>query len=200
MKKVKIQLIIFLSVLLTTFSCEIETPINPNQPSLDAVLTNASIGQLNELVTGTLASVSTQMGVLYDIPGIIGRDIYRFDTSEPRYVGDLMGTGNLDNSNFYTNNSYAQRYASVKTCNVLIEATEHTTSVTAVQAQGYFAFAKTFKAFELLNALNHQYNNGIRIDVKDPAHLGPFTANAADAYTEIAALLTEAATHKENEG
>lgn len=200
MKKVKIRLIIFLVALLTTFSCELETPVDPNQPSLNDVLTNASVSQLNELVTGTLASVSTQMGVLYDVAGIIGRDIYRFDTADPRYVGDLMGTGNLDNSAFYSNNSYAQRYASVKTCNVLLEAAAHTTAVTAEQAEGYYAFAKTLKAFELLNALNHQYNNGIRTDVEDPSHLGPFTANAADAYAEIATFLSEAATHNANAG
>jgi hypothetical protein len=200
MKKVKIYLLITLSVLFTTFSCEIDQPVDPNQPSLNDVLTNASIGQLNELVVGILASTSTQMGVLYDVAGIIGRDIYRFDTADPRYVGDLMGTGNLDNSAFYSNNSYGQRYATVKTCNVLIEATEHTLAVTAEQAQGYIAFAKTLQAYELLNALNHVYNNGIRVDVSDPAHLGPFTANAADGYAAIAGILAEAATHNDNAG
>lgn len=200
MKKLKIHFTIVLSILFTTFSCEIDSPIDPNQPSLDGVLNNASIGQLNELVTGTLASTSSQMGVLYDVAGIIGRDIYRFDTADPRYVGDLMGTGNLDNSAFYTNNSYSVRYTSVKTCNVLIQASQNTSSVTAEQVQGYLAFAKTLKAFELLNALNHQYNNGIRIDVEDPLNLGPFTANAADALTEIAAILVEAANHNDGAG
>src|SRR5687767_2547682 len=157
MKKLKIHLVIILSILFTTFSCEIDAPVDPNQPSLDGVLTNASIGQLNELVIGILASTSTQMGVLYDVAGIIGRDIYRFDTADPRYVGDLMGTGNLDNSAFYTNNSYAQRYATVKTCNVLIQACQNTGAVTTEQMEAYLAFAKTLKAYELLNALMHQF-------------------------------------------
>jgi hypothetical protein len=202
MKKLSIQFAILLSVIFT-FSCEIDEPINPNQPNLygpGGVLENPTRGKLNELVIGTLASVSTQVGILYDVAGIIGRDIYRFDTADPRYVGDLMGTGNLDNSAFYTNNSYAQRYASIKTCNVIIAAGPNTPGLSTAELQGYLAFAKTFKAFELLNALNHQYANGIRIDVEDEDNLGPFTSGAGDALTEIAGVLAEAATHCDGAG
>ena len=195
MKKIFIQFVIVLPLLFTAVACELDSPIDPNQPSLDGVLSNASISQLNELVTGSLASASTQMGVMYDNAGIIGRDIYRFDTADPRYYGDLLGTGTPDNSAFYTNNSYGQRYATVKTCNLLIQATQNTQAVTAEQAEGYYAFAKTLKAYELLNALNEQWDNGIRIDVADPTNLGPFTANATEALTAIADILTEAAAH-----
>ncbi|HEU5290532.1 MAG TPA: hypothetical protein VFU05_07830, partial [Cyclobacteriaceae bacterium] len=149
MKKLSIQFAILLSVIFT-FSCEIDEPVNPNQPNLygpGGVLEDPTRGKLNELVIGTLASVSTQIGVLYDVAGIIGRDIYRFDTADPRYVGDLMGTGNLDNSAFYTNNSYAQRYASIKTCNVIIEAGPNTPGLSTAELNGYQAFAKTFKAY-----------------------------------------------------
>lgn len=202
MKKLSIQFAILLAVIFT-FSCEIETPVNPNQPNLygpGGVLEDPTKGKLNELVIGTLASVSTQMGVLYDVAGVIGRDIYRFDTADPRYVGDLMGTGNLDNSAFYTNNSYAARYASIKTCNVIIEAAPNTPGLSTAQVNGYQAFAKTFKAFELLNALNHQYANGIRIDVVDEDNLGPFTAGSAEALTAIAGILAEAAIHNDAAG
>jgi hypothetical protein len=43
--------------------------------------------------------------------------------------------------------------------------------------------------------LNHQYANGIRIDVADEDNLGPFTAGSAEALTEIATIFAEAATH-----
>jgi starch-binding outer membrane protein, SusD/RagB family len=195
MKKIHTYLLLSLTLIFSFFSCEIEEPIDPNQPSADGVLKNASIGQLNELVTGILASTSTELGTYYDVVGVIGRDIYRFDTADPRFVGDLLGTGNLDNSAFYTNNSYAQRYASVKTANILIEACQNTSTLTPEQVQGYLGFAKTLKAFELLNAHNHQYDNGIRIDVADPFNLGPFTGSAAESLTQIAAILAEAATH-----
>jgi starch-binding outer membrane protein, SusD/RagB family len=201
MKKLKIQFAILLAVFL--FSCQIDEPVNPNQPNLygpGGVIENPTRGKLNELVIGVLASTSTQMGVYYDVAGVIGRDIYRFDTADPRYVGDLMGTGNLDNSAFYSNNSYGQRYATVKTCNVMIEVAPRTPGLSAAEIEGYLAYAKTMKAFELLNALNHVYNNGIRINVEDEDNLGPFTANAADALTAIAGVLAEAADHNADAG
>ncbi|WP_160118639.1 RagB/SusD family nutrient uptake outer membrane protein [Chryseotalea sanaruensis] len=195
MKNTKTYFILTITVLLSLFSCEIEETVDPNQPSADGVLKNATIGQLNELVTGILASTSSGLGVYYEVAGVVGRDVYRFDTADPRYVGDLMGTGNLDNSAFYTNTSYAQRYATIKTANILIEACQNTPVLTAEQVEGYLGFANTLKAFELLNVLNQQYDNGIRIEVADPLNLGPFTANAAEALAQIATIFSEAAVH-----
>jgi len=181
-------------------SCELDEKVDPNQPSLDGVQKDASVGQLNELVVGILARASTSMGTYYDVAGVIGRDIYRFDVSDPRWVGDLLGTGNLDNSAFYTATNFATRYNGVKTANTLISAAENSSSLTDTQRAGYLAFAKTFKAFALLNALNHQYDNGIRIDVEDPNNLGPFTADAAEGLQAIAGILAEAATDNTNAG
>ena len=193
MKKVNQYIIALVAVF--TFSCELDEPVDLNNPSFGGVLTDANIGQLNELVTGILARASTGMGVYHDVAGVIGRDIYRIDVSDPRWVGDVMGTGSLDNSAFYTGTNFNTRYNGVKTANTLIGAAENTTVLTTEEAQGYLAFAKTFKAHALLFALNHQYNNGIRIDVEDPNALGPYTSNAAEGYDAIAALLVEAATH-----
>ncbi|MEQ8476469.1 RagB/SusD family nutrient uptake outer membrane protein [Fulvivirga sp.] len=191
--KSKYIYIITMSIAMIFSSCELDEKVDPNQPSLDGVLSGASKGQLNELVVGILARASTSMGNYYDVAGVIGRDIYRFDVSDPRWVGDLLGTGNLDNSAFYTATNFAARYNSVKTANTLITAAQNTSELTTEETNGYLAFAKTFKAFELLNVLNHQYDNGIRIDVEDPKNLGPFTSNAAESLTAIAGILTEAA-------
>ncbi|WP_436515586.1 RagB/SusD family nutrient uptake outer membrane protein [Ekhidna sp. To15] len=200
MKILNRQLSILMVLIFVSFSCELEETVDPNQPSLDGVTSNAGIGQLNELVTGIIARASTGMATYHDIAGVIGRDVYRFDVSDPRWVGDLLGTGNLDNSAFYTATNFSTRYNGVKTSNVLIDAAQNTTVLTNAQAQGYLAFAKTFKAIELLHALNHQYNNGIRIDVSDPNNLGAYTNNAAEAYTAISEILAEAAGHISNAG
>lgn len=183
-----------------TFSCELDEPVDLNNPSFGGVLNDASIGQLNELVTGIVARASTGMGNYHDIVGVIGREIYRIDVSDPRWVGDLLGTGNLDNSAFYTGTNFSTRYNGVKTANTLITAVENTSVLTDEQAEGYLAFAKTFKAHALLFALNHQYDNGIRIDVEDPNALGPYTNDAAEGYDAIADILAEAATHSSNAG
>ncbi|MEO9965955.1 MAG: RagB/SusD family nutrient uptake outer membrane protein [Reichenbachiella sp.] len=183
-----------------TLSCELDEPVDLNNPSFGGVLNDASIGQLNELVTGIVARASTGMGNYHDIVGVIGREIYRIDVSDPRWVGDLLGTGNLDNSAFYTGTNFSTRYNGVKTANTLISAVENTSVLTNAEAQGYLAFAKTFKAHALLFALNHQYDNGIRIDVEDPNALGAFTSNAAEGYDAIGDLLDEAAGHAANAG
>ena len=193
MKRINQYIIALVAVF--TFSCELDEPIDLNNSDLDVVVNGASQSQLNQLVTGIIARASTGMGVYHDVAGVIGRDIYRIDVSDPRWVGDMMGTGNLDNSAFYTGTNFSNRYNGVKTCNVLIEAVENTDVISAEEAEWYYAFAKTFKAHELLLALNHQYNNGIRIDVDDPLALGPYTSDAAAGYNAIASLLAEAAQH-----
>lgn len=198
MKIVNKYILVFAA--LFTFSCELDDPVDLNNPSFGGVLNDASVGQLNELVTGVIARASTGMGNYHDIAGVIGREIYRIDVSDPRWVGDLLGTGNLDNSAFYTGTNFSTRYNGVKTANTLIAAVENTSALTNAEAEGYLAFAKTFKAHELLLALNHQYNNGIRIDVDDPNALGPYTNNAAEGYDAIAAILAEAADHADDAG
>lgn len=193
MKKINQYIIAIVAVF--AFSCELDEPVDLNNPSFGGVLTDANIGQLNELVTGTLARASTGMGVYHDVAGVVGREIYRIDVSDPRWVGDIFGTGSLDNSAFYTATNFSTRYNGVKTANTLIGAAQNTNSITEEESQGYLAFAKTFKAHALLFALNHQYNNGIRVDVEDPNSLGAYTSNAAEGYDAIAAILAEAATH-----
>jgi hypothetical protein len=188
-----------LSTILFT-SCTIEETSDLNQPDLNVILNNPKVGQLNELVTGILASASSNLNTHYDVAGIIGREIYRFDVSDPRFVGDLLGTGNLDNSAFYTNNSFSARYVSVKLSNTLIEAAQNNDVITDEQEHGYLAFANALKAYELLNALGQQWDNGIRIDVADPTALGPFTANASEALTAVSDILAEAVTHNNQAG
>jgi hypothetical protein len=76
---------------------------------------------------------------------------------------------------------------------VLIQAAANSTQIPAAEKKGYTGFAKTLKAYELLLNLNLTYSNGIRVDVADPANLGPILSNDA-SITAIAALLDEAKT------
>ncbi|MEJ0081641.1 MAG: hypothetical protein WDM78_12010 [Puia sp.] len=115
------------------------------------------------------------MALYLDDVGTIGRENYRFSASEPRYVTDLLGADNavLSNSNFYITNTWASRYRVVKNCNTLIQAAINSTLITAEQRSGYIGFAQTIKAYQLLLCLNQTDSNGIRIDVANPAALGP---------------------------
>ncbi|MEO8794395.1 MAG: RagB/SusD family nutrient uptake outer membrane protein [Daejeonella sp.] len=172
------------------YSCKIEDTINPNNPSLEGALSNATVDDLNNLVIGTIAGMRNGLGTYLDDVGVVGREIYRFSGSEPRFTSDLLGAGSavLDNNTFYTTTPWASRYRTVKNTNILVDAVANTTLPTDPQKQAYLGFANTIKAYELLLVVNLSNENGIRIDVSDPANLGPVVSKD-EALTQIAALL-----------
>ena len=158
-------------------SCEVEPILDPNNPSVGGITQNASLGEIQNLVDGTEATMRSDIAFYYDGVSVIGREYYRFSTSDPRFTSDLLGKGSavLDNNTFYTTNPFDARYRVVKNANILIEALTNTTAaITEEQRKAGIAYAKTVKAHELLMVLNMQDDNGVRIDVANPDNLGPF--------------------------
>jgi hypothetical protein len=170
-----------------------------NEPTVQAFTTNATVAELNNLVSGTESGLRNNLALYLDDVGIIGREMYHFSASEPRYVTDLLGASGatLSGSNFYITNTWASRYQVVKNCNILEQAASSTSLISAQEVSGYLGFARTIKAFQLLLCLNQTDSNGIRINVSDPNNLGPFV-QPADALTAIAALLDSAQTDFSN--
>src|SRR5580704_17115963 len=95
-----------------------------NNATVESFTVNSSASELNNLVSGTESGMRNNLALYLDDIGIIGRELYHFSASEPRYVTDLLGGGGgtLSNSNFYITNPWASRYTVVKNCNVLIAA------------------------------------------------------------------------------
>ena len=177
-------------------ACNIETIEDPNNPSVGAITSNASLSEIQNLVTGIEGGMRLNLGFYFDGVGAIGREIYRFSTSDPRFTSDLLGKGSatLDNNTFYTTNPYAARYRTVKNANILLEAVENSTAITTNEARSAAkGFANTIKAHELLLVWVQQYDNGIRIDVSDPDNLGPFVGEGDHkaALRAIASLLDD---------
>jgi hypothetical protein len=185
-----------IALMLAVTSCEIQEIEDPNGPSRSALEANTTIGELNNLVSGTESLMRSELGFYYDVTGIIGREYYFFTDADPRYTGEVLGKGeaSLDNAGFYGTRPYAGRYAVILNANILITAIGTTTAaLTQEQKNGYLGFAKTAQAYSYLLALNLQYENGIRIDVADDEKLGPFVSYT-EALTEISNLLDEANT------
>jgi hypothetical protein len=174
MKKIIINSLFFISVSTVLISCQKDYG-DLNSPTVESFLTNSSASDLNNLVTGSESGMRTNMALYLDDVGSIGRENYRFSASEPRYVTDLLGAdqATLSNSNFYITNTWASRYQVVKNCNTLIQAATNSTLITTQEKSGYIGFAQTIKAYQLLLCLNQTDSNGIRIDVSNPAALGP---------------------------
>lgn len=199
MKKIY-KLFILLALGSCWTGCELEERIDPNNPSLEGVLNNASEAQLNALVYGAVAGMRTGYQNYVTATGTIARELYLFD-ADPRNTSDLLGKNGeqLDNNTFYLTAPYTGRYRVVKNANILLEAIENTQAVPDAQKRGYEAFAKTIKAHQLLLALNMLGENGIRVDVADPANLGEFVSYE-QGLQEIQTLLNEAATILQGSG
>ncbi|HEY6900483.1 MAG TPA: RagB/SusD family nutrient uptake outer membrane protein [Puia sp.] len=167
---------------------------NLNNATVEAFTNNATQGELNNLVSGTESGMRNNLALYLDDCGILGREMYHFSPSEPRFVTDMLGASGatLSNSNFYITNPWASRYQVVKNCNVLIESATNSKTITAAQRAGYIGFAQTIKAYQLLMCLNLTDSNGIRVNVSDPNNLGPFVS-VSDGMTAVASLLDSAA-------
>ncbi len=175
-------------------SCNVDAILDPNNPSADGIVQNASLGEIQNLVDGTESAMRDNLNNYFDGVNVIGREYYRFSTSDPRFTSDLLGKASavLDNNTFYTTNPFAARYRAVKNTNILIDALTNTkASITSEQKKAGVGYAKTIQAQQLLMVLNEQYGNGIRVDVKDPANLGPFLSKD-ESLAAIVNLLNEA--------
>jgi len=192
---IKTHYILALIIVAALFSSCKKEYGNLNSPTVEDYLKNASPDQLNGLVAGSLSGMRINDGIYLDAVGVIGREMYRFSNADPRYVTELLGSGNtvLNNTRFYVTNPWASRYRVVKNCNVLIDAATNSTHLTPEQKKGYTGFGKTLKAYELLLNLNLTYTNGIRVDVDDPNHLGPILT-FDQSIAAIGSLLDEAKT------
>ncbi|MBK9983552.1 MAG: RagB/SusD family nutrient uptake outer membrane protein [Saprospiraceae bacterium] len=185
-------------------SCQIDEVLDPNGPSLQAIINNASRSDLQLVVTGAESLLRKQLNFYYFSTGIIGREVYLFTSADPRYTGELLGRAEsvLDNAGFYGTRPYSGRYITIRNTNILIQAVTNNAqklSLTTEEINGYNAFAHAIQAYELHLALNMQYQNGIRVDVADPDHLGPFL-NYDQSLAAIQSLLTTAATELSNAG
>ena len=193
-KYININMLLFMLVAVAFSSCKKDYG-NLNSPTVDDFLNNASKSQLNNLVSGTESALRNSIGFYLDDVSVVGREIYRFSNSDPRYYTDLLGANDaqLNSTGFYIVNVWAAYYRVVKNCNLLIDAANKSTLISAEEKKGYAGFAKTIKAYQLLLTLNLTNANGIRIDVADPDHLGPIVGYD-ESLTAIAALLDDAKT------
>lgn len=161
-----------------------------NTPTAEAITQNPTIGELNNLVTGTESGTRVFLSTYLDVVGVIGREMYRFSGSEPRWTTEVLGGANagLDSNGFYLANPWGANYADVKNANLLLQAAANCKLVSDAERKGYTGWAKTMIAYEMLLNLTMTYGNGIRTDVANFSKLGPIVSKD-DALTFIATEL-----------
>lgn len=196
-----------LATLLGTSGCNptsIDPVTDPNNPSLESVLTNATPTQINALATGVEASLRlghTNNAPYNQMTGTLGREIIILASNEPRWYTEILGSKtSLDNAGFYSVGSYISFARTIRAANVLRQSAQGTTTITNVQKQGVLAFCDTYEAIAKLHMINLMGENGIRIDVADYLHPGKFTVGSAPALINIRQLLDKGAAELANAG
>lgn len=157
---------------------ELEDVTDPNFPDRTSFLNNPTKSQLDFLATGTFSDLRTNgantgQGILlaYQVPGVIGREIYVLSTSDNRYVTELLGINPIDNANYLS--GYFGSYSSARrSARTLADAATNSPQISEEQRNGYLGFANTAEAYAMLVLSDLQYENGLRIDVSDPLKPG----------------------------
>ncbi len=181
MKNLKtVSLLCGISASLFFFGCSSEQDIDdPNAASE----TSASIAFL---ATGIEAGIRLDHQIYLRSVAVMGRDIYYFEPSDPRYTQELM-RGPIDANGFLLTRPWASRYRVIRDCNTLIDRAAELSGGDGNSTAG---FARTMMAYQLLINLNYTDENGIRVDVKGTVP-GPFVGRT-EALAAIGGMLDTA--------
>ena len=174
---------------------------NPVANPIDAPTVNALSGaltrtSLQQLTTGALAQDrSVIVGIQFQIEGgILGRDVYRIDASEPRYVTETLG-GNPDPGSFAGGNGFGGYYTALRAENNLLIAlnSASTANFTAAEIAAERGFIRTMKAMEYWRLIETRDTVGVPIQSDDPAAVTDVRCKEA-VLAYAAALLDSAFT------
>lgn len=205
LKNLKIIFVLGCTIVLWGAGCDVlnvDDRPDPNNTELSAVLENPSQADLNTLMGGTISGLRTDINLWFINYGMIGREMYRFLSAEPRNTGDLLGKENsqLDPGSFYTTRPWSAYYANIRMTNILIESASNATALASEQVNGVFGVAKTLQAYQYLMALNLTNENGIREQVRDDINAVGNPLSKPEAFDLIVSLLDEAVADLNNSG
>jgi hypothetical protein len=184
--------------LLTMNACQKGEITSLNTPVAGDIIGNPTRSDLFNLVTGAESGMRNNYAVYLDGLGAIGREVYRFSGSEPRYTTDILGGGSrqLDNNTFYLTNPWGSRYQVIRQCFILLDAIGNARPEIAsdVQKKAFTGFAKTLIGYQLLLNINMTDSNGARIPVPNGAALGPVVTDPGKVMDTVLQFLEEGKT------
>ncbi|WP_440999846.1 RagB/SusD family nutrient uptake outer membrane protein [Fodinibius sp. SL11] len=184
---------------------KIEDRPDPNNSELQNIIDNPSRSDISTLVAGTEAGLRTELRIYHINVGMIGREMYRFLSAEPRNTGDLLGKGNaqLDAGSYYTTRPWASFYTVIRNTNIMIQAATALNNdgvYSAEELNAALGYARTLKAYQYLMALTQTNENGIREQVEDDIFTTGELLSKEASYQLIANLLDDAAANLTNAG
>ncbi|HEX7337126.1 MAG TPA: RagB/SusD family nutrient uptake outer membrane protein [Gemmatimonadales bacterium] len=179
--------------LLAAGACNFDLSTNPNSP--DPIGANPSRAQVGVAANGMLIAFRTDFA---DIPldmGIVGREVLRFDGSDPRFTTELLH-GPLDpGGDAFGGDHWADQYAAIRGGNLILAVLPTASELSAEEQSATSGYVKTIQALNYLLVLVTHTQDSIPIvtDTAVTAAPAPFSTNAA-AFDQVVTLLEQGRT------
>ena len=164
-----------------------------NNPSIEDLVNNPTPAAV------AAAAVGMQIGARADITGrtsyvgmlgILGRESYTLDVSDPRYITELL-VGPVTNSGAFGAGLWTTRYANIRLGNIILEVVDRVPGYTDAQKAAVRGYVKTMQALDFLLVINTRDVNGAPIDVGGSIdQLAPLESKA-EVFAHIVQLLDE---------
>jgi hypothetical protein len=180
-----------LLAVLGTGACDFDISTSPNSP--DPIGPNPSRPQVQAAVSGMLLAFRIDFA---DIPvdmGIVGRELFRLDPSDPRFTSELL-RGPLDpGGDAFGGDHWADMFAAIRGGNFILAVLPTASELTAEEQSATSGLVKTIQALNYLLILNTHTQDSIPIvtDTSVAGQLAPFVSNQA-AFDNVVTLLEEA--------
>ncbi len=183
---------------LAATACKDSTSVGDlNNVSAEALSSGLTRSSTNLLVTGLLNSSRGELDSRYIVfTETLGRDFYRLDNAENRYINELIGKFPADYSAFTGGGAFTSMYVTLRSANTILNALPSATGLSPAEVSATKGFVQTFKALAYYRVLETRDSLGIALDVNHPIDDPP--ANFVckpNALAFISALLDSAKTN-----
>lgn len=169
-----------------------------NNPSIEDLQNNPTPALVRAAATGLLIGARTNLAgpnAYVSLLGIVGRESYNFDGSEPRFVTEMLA-GPMSPSGAFGGNLWAARYRNIQNANFVLAAVDKVSGFSDQEKEAIRGFAKTMQAHDLLLVINTRDTNGAVIDNNRPIGEAPGALESKPRVLEhISQLLDQGATH-----
>ncbi|HEY7502903.1 MAG TPA: RagB/SusD family nutrient uptake outer membrane protein [Gemmatimonadales bacterium] len=171
-------------------ACDFDQSTSPNSP--DPIGANPDRAEVQTAVDGMLIAFRTDFADFALDMGIFGREVLRFDPSDPRFTGELLA-GPLDpGGDPFGGDHWADQYASVRGGNLILSVLPTAAELSAEEQSALSGYVKTIQALNYLMILNTHTQDSIPIvtDTTVVAPPVPFSTNQ-QAWDFLITLLEE---------
>ena len=182
-----------LGALLALAACDEKAIADLNAPGQADYEVIRTRGQLQAQATGLIDGDRTTHGTQILYFETIGRNLYRIDPAESRYITRLLGT--LRNNDFIGNSIFAAPYRTIRGSQLFITAVTNASlaageaPLSAAERQAAIGFAQSVKGLQYMRLFESRERNGVAINVNStsavplvcPSVTLPFIAAVLDS-------------------